>query len=91
MEGGAVGTQPTDKEYFYGKLSLITFFGREQGNVAPPREWGMTVSASSDRRARPMTRVRAFEVPTDGATHANARGGAHIGPGLPIRLKTVRC
>jgi iron complex outermembrane recepter protein len=37
------GRNLTDKEYFYGKLSLITFFGREQGNPAPPREWGVTV------------------------------------------------
>jgi iron complex outermembrane receptor protein len=36
------GRNLTDKEYFYGKLSLITFFGREQGNPAPPREWGVT-------------------------------------------------
>ena len=37
------GRNLTDKEYFYGKLSLITFFGREQGNPAPPREYGLTV------------------------------------------------
>jgi iron complex outermembrane receptor protein len=37
------GRNLTDKEYFYGKLSLITFFGREQGNPAPPREFGLTV------------------------------------------------
>jgi iron complex outermembrane receptor protein len=36
------GRNLTDKEYFYGKLSLITFFGREQGNPAPPREYGVT-------------------------------------------------
>ena len=36
------GRNLTDKEYFYGKLSLITFFGRESGNPAPPREYGIT-------------------------------------------------
>jgi iron complex outermembrane recepter protein len=37
------GRNLTDKEYFNGKLSLITFFGREEGNPAPPREYGITV------------------------------------------------
>jgi iron complex outermembrane receptor protein len=37
------GRNLTDKEYFNGKLSLITFFGREEGNPAPPREYGLTV------------------------------------------------
>jgi iron complex outermembrane recepter protein len=37
------GRNLADREYFYGKLSLITFFGREQGNPAPPREFGITV------------------------------------------------
>ena len=37
------GRNLTDKAYFSGKLSLITFFGREQGNVAPPLEWGLTL------------------------------------------------
>lgn len=36
------GRNLTNKEYFAGKLSLITFFGREQGNPAPPREYGVT-------------------------------------------------
>jgi iron complex outermembrane recepter protein len=36
------GRNLTDKAYFSGKLSLITFFGREEGNVAPPLEWGIT-------------------------------------------------
>lgn len=36
------GRNLTNKEYFDGKLSLITFFGREQGNPAPPREYGVT-------------------------------------------------
>jgi len=36
------GRNLTDKGYFWGKLSLISFFGREQGNVAPPLEWGIT-------------------------------------------------
>jgi iron complex outermembrane receptor protein len=37
------GTNLTDKEYFHGKLSLVTVLGREQGNIAAPREWGVTV------------------------------------------------
>ena len=37
------GRNLADREYFYGKLSLVTFFGREQGNPAPPREFGITV------------------------------------------------
>ncbi len=36
------GRNLTDKAYFSGKLSLISFFGREEGNVAPPLEWGIT-------------------------------------------------
>jgi iron complex outermembrane receptor protein len=36
------GRNLTDKEYFNGKLSLIGFFGREQGNPAAPREFGVT-------------------------------------------------
>ena len=36
------GRNLTNKAYFWGKLSLISFFGREQGNVAPPMEWGIT-------------------------------------------------
>ncbi|TAJ93861.1 MAG: TonB-dependent receptor [Gammaproteobacteria bacterium] len=35
----------TDKVYFNGKLPLIGIgLGREQGNVAPPREFGVTVT-----------------------------------------------
>jgi iron complex outermembrane recepter protein len=37
------GRNLTDKAYFNGKLSLVGFFGREQGNVAAPRELGVTV------------------------------------------------
>jgi iron complex outermembrane receptor protein len=37
------GRNLLDKGYFYGKLSLISFFGREQGNPAPPLEYGFTV------------------------------------------------
>jgi iron complex outermembrane receptor protein len=37
------GRNLTDKAYFNGKLSLVGFFGREQGNVAAPRELGLTV------------------------------------------------
>ncbi len=33
----------TNKEYFYGKLALYGLLGREQGNVAPPRQWLVTV------------------------------------------------
>jgi iron complex outermembrane recepter protein len=37
------GKNITNEKYFYGKLSLVGFFGREQGNVAPPAEWGLTI------------------------------------------------
>ncbi len=37
------GKNLTNKVYFYGKLSLVALLGREQGNVAPPREWMLTV------------------------------------------------
>jgi iron complex outermembrane receptor protein len=37
------GTNLTDKVYFDGKLSLVTLLQRQQGNVAPPRQWGVTV------------------------------------------------
>jgi hypothetical protein len=30
------------KVYFAGKLNLVSFFGREQGNPGAPREWGVT-------------------------------------------------
>ena len=34
----------TNKVYFYGKLALaISSLGREQGNIAPPRQWLVTV------------------------------------------------
>jgi iron complex outermembrane recepter protein len=34
----------TNKVYFYGKLGLaVSSLGREQGNIAPPRQWLMTV------------------------------------------------
>jgi iron complex outermembrane recepter protein len=36
------GRNLTDEEYFNGKLSLVGFFGREQGNVGAPREYGIT-------------------------------------------------
>ena len=32
-----------DKRFFYGKLSLVAALGREQGNIAPPTEWGLTL------------------------------------------------
>lgn len=37
------GTNLTDEVYFNGKLSLTGVLGREQGNVAAPREWALTV------------------------------------------------
>jgi iron complex outermembrane recepter protein len=40
------GRNLMDKAYFSGKLSLISFFGREEGNVGPPLEWGITVKRS---------------------------------------------
>lgn len=33
----------TDEFYYWGKLSLLGNSGREQGNVAPPREWGASL------------------------------------------------
>jgi outer membrane receptor protein involved in Fe transport len=44
-EVAAWGRNLTDVQYFYGKLSLISFFGREQGNPAPPMEWGAELQA----------------------------------------------
>ena len=40
------GTNLTDEVYFNGKLSLVTVLGREQGNVAPPRSWGLALKRS---------------------------------------------
>jgi hypothetical protein len=40
------GTNLNDQLYFNGKLSLITVLGREQGNVAPPRQWGLAIKRS---------------------------------------------
>jgi iron complex outermembrane recepter protein len=37
------GTNLTDEVYFNGKLSLVTVLGREQGNVAPPRQLGLAL------------------------------------------------
>ena len=37
----------TNKVYFYGKLALaVASLGREQGNIAPPRQWLVTVHRS---------------------------------------------
>jgi iron complex outermembrane receptor protein len=37
----------TNKVYFYGKLALaVASLGREQGNIAPPRQWLVTVRRS---------------------------------------------
>jgi iron complex outermembrane receptor protein len=34
----------TNKVYFYGKLALAVYsLGREQGNIAPPRQWLLTI------------------------------------------------
>jgi iron complex outermembrane receptor protein len=40
------GTNLTDEEYFHGKLSLVGVLGREQGNIAAPREWGLAIKRS---------------------------------------------
>jgi iron complex outermembrane receptor protein len=40
-EFAAYGNNLTDEGYFNGKLSLIGFFGREQGNPGIPRTWGL--------------------------------------------------
>jgi iron complex outermembrane recepter protein len=45
-EVAVYGRNLTDKAYFNGKLSLVGFFGREQGNVAAPRELGVTLKRS---------------------------------------------
>jgi iron complex outermembrane receptor protein len=42
-EIAAYGNNLTDEEYFNGKLSLVGFFGREQGNPAAPRTWGLSM------------------------------------------------
>ena len=42
------GRNLTNEGYFSGKLSLISFFGREQGNPAPPLEWGITFKRNFD-------------------------------------------
>jgi len=37
-------TNLTNKVYFYGKLALaVNSLGREQGNIAPPRQWLLSV------------------------------------------------
>jgi len=36
------GQNLTDEEYFNGKLSLVGFFGREQGNPGTPQTWGLS-------------------------------------------------
>jgi iron complex outermembrane receptor protein len=40
------GTNLTDEVYFDGKLALQAALGREQGNVAPPRQWGLSLRRS---------------------------------------------
>ena len=35
------GDNLTDEGYFNGKLNLVSFFGREQGNPGAPRTWGL--------------------------------------------------
>jgi iron complex outermembrane receptor protein len=39
-------TNLTNEEYFNGKLSLVSLLQREQGNPAPPREWGLSIKRS---------------------------------------------
>jgi iron complex outermembrane receptor protein len=41
-EIAAYGLNLSDKGYFNGKLSLVGFFGREQGNPGAPRTWGLS-------------------------------------------------
>ena len=45
-EVAAYGDNLSDKGYFNGKLSLVGFFGREQGNPGAPRTWGLTFKRS---------------------------------------------
>ena len=40
------GTNLTDEVYFDGKLALQAALGREQGNVAAPRQWGLSLRRS---------------------------------------------
>jgi iron complex outermembrane receptor protein len=42
-EAALLGTNLTDEVYFHGKLSLVGLLQRQQGNVAAPREWGLTI------------------------------------------------
>jgi hypothetical protein len=35
-----------DEEYFDGKLALQAALGREQGNIAPPMQWGLSFRRS---------------------------------------------
>ncbi len=38
------GSNLTNQVYFYGKLALaVNSLGREQGNIAPPRQWLLTL------------------------------------------------
>ncbi len=36
------GSNLTDEQYFDGKLALQAALGREQGNIAAPRQWGVS-------------------------------------------------
>ena len=40
------GDNLTDEGYFNGKLNLVGFFGREQGNPGAPRTWGLSFKRS---------------------------------------------
>jgi iron complex outermembrane receptor protein len=42
-EVAVFGTNLGDKAYFHGQLSLVALLQRQQGNVAAPREWGISV------------------------------------------------
>jgi outer membrane receptor protein involved in Fe transport len=41
--GALSGTNLTNKVYFDGKLALQAALGRESGNLAAPREWGLSL------------------------------------------------
>ncbi|MEP7246044.1 MAG: TonB-dependent receptor [Gammaproteobacteria bacterium] len=45
-EVAVYGANLTDKGYFNGKLNLVGFFGREQGNPGLPRTWGLSFKRS---------------------------------------------
>jgi iron complex outermembrane recepter protein len=44
------GNNLSDEGYFNGKLSLVGFFGREQGNPGMPRTWGLSFKRNFSAR-----------------------------------------